>query len=135
MTIKQRLDKIKQVAKTARQVFDNRKGRKVYRVDSTRTGKPYQVMANWQTSNEVKVSLYTFDHKEQVNQSGNHTVDFCRSTVCYQALGALKFEAKQAGKILSLCENKTNAKRLLNFGGELIKIINLGGGVVWGVVR
>ncbi len=143
MTIQARMNKINQVTKSAseltpRNKYGNcNKSRRFYSVKSIRTGKSFQVVANWFEGSEitVKVQLYTFDYREQVNRAGNHQVDFNQSTVCYQALGALKFAAKQANKILCLCENKVNADLLLRLGGELVKIENLGGGVVWGVVR
>lgn len=139
MNIKARINKINQIAEseTTQQIFSNDKMRRAYKVNSTRTDEPLQVKVDWSKGSELtaKVQLYTHNHKEQVNDAGNHRVDFNNSTVCYQALGILKFAAKQAGKCLSLAENKVNAIRLLNFGGELVKIVNLGGGVVWGVVR
>ncbi len=142
MTIKNRLSKINAVAndERTRQVHDSGNGRKSYQVYSTRTDAPYQVLVEWSKSVvlEVKAQLYTFNHKEKINQRGNHPVDFCKTTVCYQALGALKAAAKVAGKVLSVCLGKDgykNAKRLLNLGGQLVKISNLGNGVVWAVVR
>ncbi len=137
-----RLDKINAVANDSRtqQIHNSGNGRKSYQVYSTRTGQPYQVFVEWSKSSilSVKAQLYTFDHKNQVNQRGNHLVDYCKTTVCYQALGALKKAAKLAGKQLAICLGKDsykNAKRLLNFGGQLVKISNLGQGVVWAVVR
>ncbi len=141
MTIKNRLSKINKVANDKRtlQIHDGG-NRKSYQVYSTRTNTPYQVFVEWSKSSilSVKAQLYTFDHKSQINQRGNHIVDFCKTTVCYQALGVLKAAAKVAGKVLSVCLGKDsykNAKRLLNFGGQLVKITNLGNGVVWAVVR
>ena len=140
--MKTRKQKINQVASspTTRIVFDNRSGRKTYHVDSIRTGKPFQVNVEWELKPILKATcqLFVFDSKEQVNDKGNHIVDFCRTTVCYQALGALKSAAKKAGKILSVCPGKDSlekASRLLRFGGELVKITNLGGGVVWATLR
>lgn len=137
MTIKTRMNKINQIADNTVTIFDNHGMRRAYQVVSTRTGKPFQVMVDWSKGSELiaKTELYVFDHKEQVTSTGNHRVDFCRSTVGYQALGALKFAAKQVGKVLSICENKVNAQRLLRFGGELLRITNLGGAVVWATIR
>jgi len=141
MSIKDRLPKINKVAKAKTTLFNNpeySKGvKKTYIVNSVRNDAPYQVFVEWskQETLEVKTQLYTFAHKEQVTARGNHRVDFCKTTVCYQALGALKWAAQQAGKILSLCECKANAVKLLTFGGELVKITNLGGGFVWATIR
>ncbi len=139
MTIKNRLNKINQVANDNRtlQIHDSGNGRKSYQVY---TDAPYQVFVEWSKSSilSVKAQLYTFNHKDQINQRGNHIVDYCKTTVCYQALGALKAAAKLAGKVLSVCLGKDgykNAKRLLNFGGQLVQIRNLGQGVVWAVVK
>ncbi len=137
-----RLDKINAVANDnrTRQIHDGGNGCKSYQVYSTRTDAPYQVFVEWSKSSilSVKAQLYTFDHKDQINQRGNHPVDYCKTTVCYQALGALKAAVKVAGKVLSVCLGKDgykNAKRLLNFGGQLVRISNLGNGVVWAVVK
>jgi len=137
VTVKARLPKINQAAKTASLVFDNRKGRIVYYVESVRTGEPFQVITEVFRNEclQAKVQLYVYNFGEQVNERGNHKVDFCETTVCYQGLGALKARAKASGKILSVCKSHEAALRLLRFGGEIIKISNLGGGVVWGTVR
>jgi len=134
------MSKVNKIAKTARLVFDNGNGRKVYRVNSDRTGNPYQVKTTVTVNGIIKVEieLYTYNHKEQVNSKGNHIADFNRSTVCKQALAAIKARVKESGKVLSICLGDygyQNAKKLLNFGGKLVLIKNLGGGAVWGVVR
>lgn len=136
MSVKTRKQKINKIAKQARQIFDNRKGRIAYRVDSLTDGRPLQVVTEVYRNGvlQAKVSQYDYAHKRQYNERGNHKADFSKY-VCYQALDSLKARAKSAGKVLSLCDNYKSAKRLLNFGGELIKISNLGNGVVWGTLR
>lgn len=59
------------------------------------------------------------------------------STVCKHSLAAIKNRVRMAGKILSLPKNGEfiSAVKLLNFGGQLIKITNQNGKSVWGVVR
>lgn len=139
MTIKARSEKIKQVAKapTTTLNMDHHNGRKTYNVQSTRTGNPYQVFVQWSNNGQLQVQaqLYTFNHKEQVTGRGNHIVDFSSTTVAYQVLGALKWAAIQTGKILSFCESKANAETLLRFGGQLVKITNLGRGEVWATIK
>lgn len=139
MTIKARIKKINDIAKakTTEQVSDHHNGHKTYHVESTRTGNPYQVFVQWSNNGQLQVQaqLYTFNHKEQVTGRGNHIVDFSSTTVAYQVLGALKWAAIQTGKILSFCESKANAETLLRFGGQLVKITNLGRGEVWATIR
>jgi hypothetical protein len=142
MTLKSRLPKINQIAQspTTRLIHKPNEFKKIYHADSVRTGKPYQVILEWSKNGTLilDVSLYTFDHKEATDRrdrlSGNHPANFNR-TVCYQCLGTAKKMARENGRILSLCKDYQSAKKLLNFGGELVRIVNSNGGTVWATVR
>jgi hypothetical protein len=58
-------------------------------------------------------------------------------TVCYHCLAAIKDRVGRRDKVLSLPENGkfNSAVKLLNFGGQLVKIVNQNGKAVWGTVR
>jgi hypothetical protein len=58
-------------------------------------------------------------------------------TVCYHCLAAIKDRVGRRDKQLSLPENGefNSAVKLLNFGGQLVKIVNQNGKAVWGTVR
>lgn len=132
MSVQSRIDKINQIAQITREVYRRDSSHKVYHVDSLRTGKPYQVIADTKMEAGIMVIdtfLFSFDHKEQphpANQSKH---------ICYQVLGALKFAAKKAGYILSECNNYDDAKRVARFGGKMVLIRNQGRGVVWAVAQ
>jgi hypothetical protein len=141
MSLKSRLPKINAVAKapSTRLIHKPSQFKRVYHADSVRTGKPYQVILKWSKNGTLilDVSLFTYDHKEATdkrdNLGGNHPANF-NVTVCYQCLGVAKRMAKENHKILSLCKDYDIAKKLLNFGGELVQIRNQNG-VQWATVR
>ena len=55
-------------------------------------------------------------------------------TICYHSLAALTKRAEDAGQVLSLFDNFSDAARYANFGGKLIKVISSqGSGYCWGV--
>lgn len=140
MSVTARIKNINKVAKITQFVSDNGNGKEVYLTYSTRTNEPWQIFVERlkpaKNALRVKVQSYPYNHKEQTIQHPyNHPVDRCKTTVSYQALAALKFAAKKSGKVLSFCENYQNAKNLLHFGGKLVKIENLGQGVVWATIR
>ncbi len=55
--------------------------------------------------------------------------------VCFHSLAAIEDRVKWQGKELSLTDSFNDAVKLLNFGGQLVKIEGQGSGEVWGVVR
>lgn len=140
MTIKT-LDKINQIAKaeSTRLIYTRNAAYKVYQVESVRTGKPYQVSAEWIKEEgflTLKVGLYTFDAKESVRGNGiNHPNNFQNGLIAYQMLGVAKKMAAEKGKKLSFCKDYKAAKNLKNLGGEIIRIVKASGTVQWAVVR
>ena len=58
-------------------------------------------------------------------------------TVCYHSLAAIEMRASVNGKNLVLPKDGelSSAIRLLNFGGQLVKLTNEKGNSKWGVVR
>lgn len=131
MTIQSRMTKINQVSTTATELPGSYVKSRYYHLNSVRDDKPYQV--KWRYSIEdgiVTLNTKLFSFEVQFEHPANH----CQ-TVCYQVLGAIKQCAKAEGKVISFCETFEDAVRLLNFGGQLVKIRNLGQGIVWGVVR
>ncbi len=60
----------------------------------------------------------------------------CHHTICYHALGYLKFRLANNGKMVSFYDDILTALNGLNFGGQLMKIIsNQGDGFVWAIAR
>jgi len=110
----------------------------VYHVEGI-SGKPYQLTIKWLPACtnlrprrkvfNIKTDLYTFDHKEQP-----HPSNFSKA-LTYLHKAAIKKAAMQKGKTVSFCKDFQSARRLLNFGGDLIRITNLKNGVLWGVIK
>lgn len=130
MTLQSRMTKVNQIAQSARELPGSYKKSRFYRMDSVRTGKPYQ--AGWRYSKEDGiVTLNTWLYSFHISE---HPANTCQ-TIAYQVLGAIKAQAASEGKTVSFCDSFDKAVRLLNFDGQLIKIRNKGQGIVWGVVR
>lgn len=117
----------------------------VYSIDPTETipgvkyRKPHNVKIFWHYENGVKVGdvqMITYTPEDMIEgQWGMHKANDSSHTLCYQMLGALKYAAKKANKSISFCDSERKAKKLLNFGGEMIILRVAGGGTVWAVVR
>lgn len=129
-----RRDKITQAlnSPTTRLVYSRDKSHKVYFIESIRTSKPYQVILDWTSQDSIptlKAELFSYDIKEMPHPANSSKY------LCYQCLAAAKKMAKEAGKILSLCKSKKAALNLLRLGGQIIKIVNPAGSIVWATVR
>ena len=105
-------------------------------------GKLYQVSLDWSCANGVKtcdVALFTFDHKEalpnKIGKPDNHPSNYSKGKLAYPIVEVIKNTAKQNGKTVSICTSKKSAIKLLNFGGELIKIVKPNGQITWATVR
>lgn len=127
-----RKDKITLAVKspTTRKIHQSSKFSQVWHVDSVRDGTPYQVRLVWSKPNGVAVltgQLITLDQQPHPANSSRF--------VCYQVLATAKRMAQEAGRVLSLCRDEAAARRLLRIGGELVKVVNPAGGLVWAVVR
>lgn len=134
MSLQSRLSKINQIANasTTRQIYVRNKCHKAYYCESLRNGNPFQVILNWSKQNGIltlTASLFSYEPKEQPHPANKS------HTLCYQVLGIAKRMAKEAGKILSLCKSEEAARNLLRLGGQLVKIQNQNGAVVWATVR
>lgn len=133
MSLKTRLPKINQIANddTTREVHRRNKFHFVYHVNSTRNSGQFQVIFNWTGGKypTLTARLWSFNQVENPHPANNS------KTVCYQALGAIKRMCQEQGKTISFCETEQIAKKVKNFGGEIVKIINPGGGTVWAVVK
>lgn len=134
MTLQSRMNKVNKVSQSATLIHQASKLRRSYRVDSVRDSKPYQVQLEWSKEDGIPTvtgKLFSFETKYF---QFNHPANSCQ-TVCYQVLGSIKAAAKSEGKIISFCDSFNKAVKLLNFGGQLVKIRNMDNGIVWGVVR
>ena len=134
MTIQTRLPKINQIATSpvTRRIYQRDKYHIAFYCESTRNSAPFQVLLDWTKPAGIltlKTELYSYNPKEQPHPANT------AKTICYQVLGVAKRMAKEAGHILSLCKSEQAARNLLRLGGELLKIVNQNGAVVWATVR
>lgn len=134
MSLQTRLSKINSLANapTTQLVYTRNQFHKGYYCESLRTGDPFQVILDWSKSNGIltlTASLFSYNPKEQPHPANQSRF------LCYQILGVAKRMAKEAGKILSFCKSEQAARNLLRLGGQLVKIQNQNGSIVWGTVR
>ena len=136
MTIN-RLAKINQIANTATIIFRKNQFKSVWHCNSVRTGNPFQVTLEWKNGNELHGSLFTFSHKEQVEdrqgKPDNHPANWSNTPVCYQVLGCAKAMAAEKGKQLNFCDSEQDASYLALLDGQVIKIVKPNGIVQWAV--
>lgn len=134
MTVQTRKPKINQILKNTREIYRRNWYHRVYSVKSD--DKPYQVITDWSISADkvitIRCKLFSFEAKYF---QFRHPANISQS-VCSHFLASVKLAARQAGKVLSLPKDGEykSAKRLLNLGGNLVRVTN-GNGVIWGVVR
>lgn len=134
MTIQTRKPKLNQMLDTVNEIYRRNDKHRVYSVTSLTSGKPYQVITDWSCEDgtvTINCKLFSFEAKYQFNHPANNS-----QHICCQFLASVKWAARQAGKVLSIPDSGSfkDAKRLLNLGGQLVRIVNQNG-VVWGVAR
>lgn len=103
---------------------------RAYHVVSPNSDTPYQV--KWQLTKEndivtFKVEMWTYSGERHISSISRVITDLMK--------GAIKAAARSEGKTISFCKTFEAAVKLLNFGGTLVQIRNMGNGVAWGVVR
>lgn len=132
MSIQTRLPKINQVVSDGytRLVYKRDKSYRVYSVKSVRTSDPFQVIAQWLSTDTLFLNLFDLNPKVEFNHPANQA-----KTICYQCLAIAKKMAKEAGKVLSFCKSYDAAQNLLRLGGKLIKLVNPAGSIVWCTIR
>lgn len=111
------------------------------------TGNHYQVAIperpkRVQYQTRTKQRIMYFQYKPVCREwHPTEALQYCKEnangTVCKHSLAAIEHRVRVARKSLSLPKNgeRASAVKLLNFGGQLIKITNQNGKSVWGVVR
>lgn len=137
MSLKTRRNKINKMVDTVSEIYRRNPKHRVYSVTSSTSQEPYQVTTDWSNDDNVlsiACELYTYDFKAQVDDLGHHKADYSKY-ICSQFLAVVRWAGKQKGKVVSFCESYQDAVKLLNFGGQLVRVTNLNGSVVWGTVR
>lgn len=135
MTLKTRLSKINATVKSIHhETYRRNASHRAYTMYSPTSSKPYQVITDWSVSKDgvttIMCGLYDY------SLIGNFTHPANQSKyICSQFLASVKWAAQQAGKIFSMCKNFADAKRLLRFGGQLVRVKNHRGSVVWATIR
>jgi hypothetical protein len=139
MSIKSRMRDINALAgQPIRQVskFQSKSRKMFFRtfhVDSVHhDDKSYQVQLGWGKKNGQKFitgKLIGYDWLQDQHPANKS------QSICYQVLALVKALAAKKGYQVSFSENEAHARKLLNFGGELIKISNPAGAMVWAVYR
>lgn len=129
-------------AKTTMLVYARNKAHKVYHIDSIGSGQPYQIFLDWEKKSGVltlRTYVWSYDPKLCHPKFDNlpkkeHPANY-NKTICHMSLAAAKKAARDAGKVLSVCKSLAIAKKLLNLGGQLVRITNMSGASVWATVR
>jgi len=135
MTLKTRLPKINKMVQSIYCVTHRGSAkRRSYTVHSPTSGKPYQVHTRWSMSVDKVLTIECGLYDYALIGNFVHPANFSKS-ICSQFLASMKWAANQAGKVLSLCETFTDAKRLLRFGGQLVRVTNYKGATLWATIR
>ena len=138
MSVRSRLDKIRQASKNAVLTLQYSFRKSFWNVRSLRDAVVnYRIVIEWQGGSEyedvdfriIKCTCQLIEGKGLEPCQGNN------GTVCYHSLAVLTKAADEKGKKLVLFDSFSDAHHYSNFGGTLVKIRNDHQGHCWAVVE